>query len=80
MAKIEVEHRGLLTENKFGELYKLLKKNGRFLGERDRFSVIYFLNGEKENFDLDQNCINDLRVRITNKKAELVLKHGEWEW
>ncbi|TSC94005.1 MAG: Adenylate cyclase [Parcubacteria group bacterium Licking1014_1] len=78
MAKIEVEHRGLLTEKKFTELNKYLKKNGKFLGEKDRFSVIYFLNGEKENFDLDQSCLNDLRVRITNKKAKLVLKHGEW--
>jgi len=78
MVRVEVEHRGLLNEEKFKKLNTFLKKNGKFLGEKDRFSVIYFLNGEQENFDLDQSCLNDLRVRITNKKAKLVLKHGEW--
>ncbi len=75
---VEVEHRGLLTEDGFKKLNKFLKKNGKFLGERDRFSVIYFLNGKTENFEISRKCINDLRVRITNKKAELVLKHGKW--
>jgi len=80
MAKIEVEHRGLLTEEKFKELNKFLKKNGKFLGEKDRFSVIYFPYGERENFDLRSNkdVPIDLRVRITNQKAELVLKYGKW--
>lgn len=78
MAKIEVEHRGHLTQKQFRELSKFLKKNGKFLGEKDRFSVIYFAHGEKENFNLNQDNPIDLRVRITNKKTELVLKYGKW--
>ena len=42
MAKIEVEHRGLLTEKKFTELNKYLKKSGKFLGEKDRFALFIF--------------------------------------
>jgi predicted adenylyl cyclase CyaB len=78
MAKIEVEHRGLLTEKKFAELDKFLKKNGKFIGEKDRFSLIYFDHGEKPNFNLQKDNPIDLRLRITNKKSELVLKHGKW--
>lgn len=76
MAKVEVEHRGLLTEKKFVELNKILKKNGKFLGEKDRFSVIYSPRG-KETLRVARSPI-DLKVRITNKKSELVLKYGRW--
>ena len=76
MVKVEVEHRGLLTEEKFKELNKFLKKNGKFLGEKDRFSVIYSSRG-KETFKLGRSKI-DLKLRITNKKTELVLKYGRW--
>lgn len=75
MAKIEVEHRGVLTKEKFLELNKLLKKKGKFLGEKDRFSVIYFPPG-KERVRVPKSPL-DLRVRITNKKAEIVLKYGK---
>jgi len=78
MAKIEVEHRGLLTEKKFNELNKFLRKNGKFLEKKDRFSIIYLLHGKSANFDLVQGDRIDLRLRITNKKSELVLKHGKW--
>lgn len=76
MAKVEVEHRGLLTEKKFNELNKFLKKNGKFLGEKDRFSVIYSPRG-KETLRVVRSPI-DLKLRITNKKTELVLKYGRW--
>ena len=76
MAKIEVEHRGSLTEKQFKELNIFLKKNGKFLEEKDRFSVIYSPRG-KENLKISNSKI-DLRPRITNKKAELVLKYGNW--
>jgi len=75
MAKIEIEHRGLLTEKKFADLNKFLKKNGEFLGEKDRFSVIYSPQG-REIFDFARDSI-DLKIRITNKKTELVLKYGK---
>ena len=76
MTKVEVEHRGLLTGKKFKELNRTLKKNGKFLEEKDRFSVIYSSRG-KETFKLGRSKI-DLKLRITNKKTELVLKYGRW--
>lgn len=78
MAKIEVEHRGILTEEKFNELNKFFKKNGKFVGKKDRFSLIYFSHGKDADFKLQKDNPIDLRLRITNKKSELVLKHGAW--
>jgi len=77
MAQIEVEHRGILTKKKFDELKLFLKKNGKFIQEKDRFSVIYFPPG-KETFQVNKISKSpiDLRVRITNKKTEMVLKYG----
>ena len=77
MIKVEVEHRGRLTEKKFNELKKFLKKQGKFLGKKYRFSVIYSPSRGKEVFELNRSPI-DLKVRITNKKTELVLKYGDW--
>jgi len=76
MAKVEVEHRGLLTEEGFKNLNNFLKKNGKFLGEKNRFSVIYSPRG-KETLRVVRSPI-DLKLRITNKKTELVLKYGRW--
>ena len=74
MAKIEVEYRGVLTKKKFDELNNYLKKSGNYIKEKDRFSVIYFPRG-KERLKVSKSPL-DLRVRITNKKSELVLKYG----
>jgi len=76
MAQVEVEHRGILTDKKFIKLNKFLKENGKFLGEKDKFSIIYSSRG-KETFKIIRSPI-DLKLRVTNKKAELVLKHGKW--
>lgn len=76
MAQIEVEHRGSLSKKQFKDLNTFLKKNGKFLEEKDRFSVIYSPRG-KENLKVSNSKI-DLRPRVTNKKAELVLKYGTW--
>lgn len=77
MPKVEVEHRGKLTEGKFRELKSFLKREGNLLGIKNRFSVIYSPSRGRESFKLNRSPI-DLKVRITNKKAELVLKYGEW--
>ena len=77
MTKVEVEHRGVLTKKKFDELNNFLRKKGKFLCEKDRFSVIFSPSRGKEIFKLNRSPI-DLKVRITNKKAELVLKYGKW--
>lgn len=77
MAKVEVEHRGRLSKDKFLELKSFFDKKGTFLGKKDRFSVIYSQNKEEKTEELSHSPI-DLKVRITNKKEELVMKHGDW--
>lgn len=72
---IEVEYRGILTKGKFNTLRKFLEKEGKFIKEKDRFSVIYFPRG-KERLKVPKSSL-DLRVRITNKKAEIILKYGK---
>jgi len=79
MPKIEVEHRGILTEEKFKELNEFFKKKGKFLGKKGRFSVIYFVSKKKvKKVEELKNVPIDLKLRITNKKTELVLKYGKW--
>src|SRR3989344_4864114 len=70
---IEVEHRGKLTEEQFNNLKKFFKKEGKFIKEKDRFSVIYFPRG-KERIGVPKAPL-DLRIRVTNKKGEIVLKY-----
>lgn len=75
---IEVEVRGKL-EN-FEKTFKKLNKIGNFVKEKDRFTLVYFREVPAKNKDdlrkvLDNDPI-DLKLRVTDKKAELVLKHG----
>ena len=71
----EVEVRGPL--NNFDNTFQFFKAKGRFIQEKDRFQLIYF---PKETLNLNEmeNDPRDLRLRVTNKKAELVMKYGEW--
>jgi len=79
MPKIEVEHRGILNEKKFKELNRFFRKKGKFLGKKDRFSIIYFVSKKKvKKVEELKNVPIDLRLRITNKKTELCLKYGKW--
>jgi len=76
MKQIEVEHRGKISEKKFKELKSFFDKNAKFLGGKDRFSVIYFRSKSK-NSEERKNELIDLKLRITNGKTELVMKHGK---
>ena len=79
MPKIEVEHRGILTEEKFKKLNRFFRKKGRFLGKKDRFSIIYFVSKKRvKKVEELKNVSIDLKLRITNKKTELGLKYGKW--
>jgi len=77
MVKIEIEHRGKLTEKKLQELRSFFDEKGNFIEKKERFSIIYSQNKEEGSNDLCHSPI-DLKLRITNKKPELVLKHGNW--
>lgn len=75
MVKIEVEHRGLLTKKQFNNLNKYFLKNGSFIAEKDRFSLIY--SPQEKETSRTYKGAKDLRLRITNKETELVLKYGK---
>lgn len=77
MTKIEVEHRGIIQKKDFPIIKAFFDKNATFVEEKDRFSVIYFQT-RVENAAEAINDTIDLKVRITNKKAELVMKYGKW--
>jgi len=77
MVAIEVEHRGIIQKKDFDKVKAFFDKNADFVEEKDRFSVIYF----QTRWERAKEAINDaidLKVRITNKKAELVMKYGKW--
>jgi len=75
MANIEVEHRGSLNQKGFTQLKEFLENNGKYINETDKFSVIYLEDLETDIMNPDRSI--DLRLRIKNKKTELVMKHGK---
>ncbi len=77
MTKVEVEHRGELSKEKFEELKSFFDKKGEFLGLNERFSVIYSQQEDDQSKEVYEHPV-DLKVRVTNKKGELVLKYGKW--
>ncbi|PIP19097.1 hypothetical protein COY23_00125 [bacterium (Candidatus Torokbacteria) CG_4_10_14_0_2_um_filter_35_8] len=77
MPKIEVEHRGLLSKEKFEELKSFFSKKGKFSGEKKRFTLLYSTKHiSKVKYWKDDPI--DLKLRITNKKAELIMKYGRF--
>lgn len=75
--QIEVEVRGKITED-FDDVLDSFKEKAEFLEEKDRFSLIYFRDGPVDDVSEIKDEKVDLRVRVTNKKAEIVMKHGTW--
>jgi adenylate cyclase class IV len=75
---IEVEVRGRIKN--FDETLEKFKGKAKFIQEKDRCSLVYLRN----TFDINRDVRElkddpvDLRVRITNKKAEIVMKYGKW--
>jgi len=65
---IELELRAELSKKEFERLFKLFKKEYKFVSEVDRYFVVFFGEINKTRYD----C----RVRITNGEAEAVVKKG----
>lgn len=60
---IEVEARSFVSEEKYEELVNHFKRNAKYLGEDEQITV--YFSGEK-----------DLRTRLTNKDARIIVKEG----
>lgn len=72
---IEVEARGPLTKQQYEELCQTLEKEGQFQEEERRLLIDYstFLTGQAT----DQRT-RDIRLRVTNKIPEIIVKLGKW--
>jgi len=75
---IELEVRGRIKD--FESIFKTFKKKAKFVEEKDRFSLVYIKSGFDMKRDVRELLDDpvDLRVRITNKKAEIIMKYGRW--
>jgi len=71
----EIELRGKI--NDFEKTFSFFKKNAKFLEEKNRFSLIYFPKDTLNLREMEDDP-RDLRLRVTNKKAELIIKYGQW--
>ena len=74
--QIEVEVIGNLTIEKFIELKKKLENKGRFKKRKKRISFMYFRDRVPKNISEIKGEDTDLRLRITNKEPELIIKKG----
>lgn len=75
--QIEVEVRGKI-EN-FDETLDYFRENAKFVEEKDRISFIYFREGKDVlNVDSVRGDPVDLKLRVTNGAAEMVMKYGRW--
>jgi len=76
MAKHEIEHRGRIYKDKIDEIVEIFQEKGKFLGQKKRLSLIWCT--AKTNISEVKDEKIDLRLRVTNGKSEVVLKHGKW--
>tara|TARA_Y100000310_G_C20503508_1_gene725217 strand:- start:195 stop:824 length:630 start_codon:yes stop_codon:yes gene_type:complete len=74
--QIEVEYIGKINKEKFNELKILFEKDGKFLKRKERISFMYFRDEIPEDISEIKEEDTDLRLRITNKKPELIIKKG----
>lgn len=74
--QIEAEIRGRLRN--FKKTLSEFKQKAKFIKEKDRFSLLYFRGEIPKDVSEIKNEKVDLRVRVTNKNAEIVMKHGTW--
>lgn len=74
---IEVEARGEIKGD-FNELVEKFRKIAKFKGIKERISFVYI----RHNINIDVrevlDDLVDLRLRVTNKSAEIIMKYGKW--
>jgi len=73
---IEVEIRGKIKD--FEKTLEEFRKKAKFIQEKKRISFVYFRHDVCKDVREVKNEKLDLRARITNGKAELIIKHGDW--
>lgn len=67
---IELEFRSIIKKENFDSIFKKIKAHGKLVSTTERLSVMFFGTCEKDLFDI--------KVRITDKKSEVVIKKGDY--
>lgn len=75
MKNYEVEIRGPLNKNEYDELNHFLKKNGKFIVEKNRIIIDYTATQGSQTI---RNREKDIRLRCTNGIPEIIIKIGNW--
>lgn len=72
--QIEIEIRGPLSENKLKELEEYFSEKGERIREKERVLIDYsvFLEDDIKKRE------KDIRLRVTNKIPEIIIKTGNW--
>ncbi len=74
--QIELEYIGKISVEKREELKKIFENQGDLKEEKERISFMYFRDSIPKDLSEIKDEEIDLRLRITNKKPELMLKKG----
>jgi adenylate cyclase class IV len=74
--QIEVEFRGKLTKKEFDRVKSYLERTNELKSEKRRLTFMYFRDNIPKNINDIKDEKVDLRLRITNRQPELVLKYG----
>lgn len=75
---IEVEIRGPLEKDSFNKLKEFFDKNAKFIIKEERLSLLYFRDCIPKDVEEIKDDKVGLRLRTTNKNAEIILKYGKW--
>jgi hypothetical protein len=75
---LEVEYIGNLNKDQFFELKDKFEKEGKFKIKKERISFMYFKDEIPKDMSNYADDGIDLRMRITNKNPEIILKKGEF--
>lgn len=76
--QIEVEFIGKLSKEKFFKLKEKFEKEGVFKKRKERISFMYFRNEIPKDLSEIKDEDTDLRLRITNKNPEIIVKRGSF--
>jgi hypothetical protein len=76
--QIEVEFIGDISKEKFIELKEKFEKEGKFKKRKERISFMYFRDKIPKDLSEIKDEDTDLRLRITNKEPELIIKKGSF--
>ncbi len=74
--QLEVEYIGTLSLDYFKELKSKMNRIGSFKKKKDRITFMYFKDKVPKNLSEIKDEDIDLRLRVTNRNPEIIIKKG----